>query len=58
MFGGPPVVVAATGEVVVEVRSPFVVKLSWSGEQFVARNGSTQLAVRRLIAFGVMLARS
>ena len=34
IFGDPPVVLAASGEVAVKVRSPFLVRFSWSGEPF------------------------
>jgi len=44
MFGVPPVVLIATREVVVEVRSPFVVTLSWPGEPFVAQSDGSYVS--------------
>lgn len=44
MFGEPAVVLTASSGVVVKVPAPFVVRLSWTGEQFVARGDGSYVS--------------
>jgi hypothetical protein len=44
MFGETPIVLAATGDVVVTVRPPFAVKLTWAGEPFVTRGDGSYIS--------------